>query len=312
MPRIYVCGEALIDFVPVTSDSGSAYLPKPGGSPFNAAKAAALAGADVSFLGGLSTDLFGDQMVAELTAHGVDATLAPRSADPTTLAFVDFATGDPRYAFFNNGTATAKMAPDANALRPEPGDILDIGSVSLIDLPGADNITGFAQALSDRMMLAIDPNARPSMIEDRLVWDARMATLFDAAAIIKISSEDLEYIHPGLAHDAFAQIRIDAGTALVMVTDGANGARAWTRSGSSHVPTPQVTLADTVGAGDTFMGNALAWIQRKGVNGPADLAALGPEALTELLQIATMAAAINCTRIGCMPPKLSDVTAALG
>ena len=74
MARIYVCGEAIVDFVQVPAGDSVAYQPLAGGSPFNITKAAAQAGSPASFLGALSTDLFGQMMLADLEAHGVDTT----------------------------------------------------------------------------------------------------------------------------------------------------------------------------------------------------------------------------------------------
>ncbi|MFZ9684156.1 MAG: PfkB family carbohydrate kinase [Gemmobacter sp.] len=73
MARLWFMGEALIDFVPVTAaDGGRAYAPRCGGSPMNAAKAAAIAGAEVAFMGALSTDMFGEMLARDLLAHGID------------------------------------------------------------------------------------------------------------------------------------------------------------------------------------------------------------------------------------------------
>jgi len=62
---------------------------------------------------------------------------------------------------------------------------------------------------------------------------------------------------------------------------------------------PVVTVVDTVGAGDTFWGNCLGdWVLQPG--NAADRVA------TTLSQ-AMQAAAINCTRAGCQPPKYSEL-----
>ena len=44
--------------------------------------------APVSFFCRISTDFFGDMLLDYLHENGVDTTFCPRSADPTTLAFV--------------------------------------------------------------------------------------------------------------------------------------------------------------------------------------------------------------------------------
>lgn len=308
MPRLFVCGEALIDFVPAPAANGeAAYVPKPGGSPFNAAKAAARAGADVSFVGAFSDDFFGDQLVADLESAGVDCALSGRKSDPTTLAFVDFATGGPRYAFFNNGSANANMAPDTAALSMGPGDILDVGSISLIDTPGADNITDFAVALGQQTMLSIDPNARPGMIVDRPGWDRRIERLFDVATIIKLSVDDLDYIAPQTTPDDFAISRIRTGAALVVVTDGEGGATAFTADTRTTAPAYEVPVADTVGAGDTLMGSMLAWIGRNSVATAAALGDLTEDQLAAMLRYATVAAGLNCRHAGCNPPDHAEI-----
>ena len=312
MPRLFVCGEALIDFVPTPGQDGEgAYVPKPGGSPFNAAKAAARAGADVSFVGAFSDDFFGDQLVADLEAAGVDCALSARMTAPTTLAFVDFATGSPRYAFFNNGSANANMAPDPAALDLGPGDIVDVGSISLIDTPGADNITDFAVAVGNRAMVSIDPNARPGMIVDRAAWDRRIERLFAVASVIKLSVDDLDYIAPGTVPGDFAAARIADGAALVVVTDGEGGATAYGAAATVQVPAYILDVVDTVGAGDTLMGAMLTWIGRAGAADTAAVAALSDAQLTEMLIYGTTAAALNCRHAGCNPPAHAEIEQAV-
>ena len=57
---IVSCGEALIDFVPATTPAGeAAYVPRPGGSPFNVALTVGRLGVPAGFLGSVSTDFFG-------------------------------------------------------------------------------------------------------------------------------------------------------------------------------------------------------------------------------------------------------------
>lgn len=312
MPKLNICGEALIDFVPFEGAEGqTGYTPKPGGSPYNAAKAAARAGADVSFLGAISSDFFGDQLKQHLEESGVYCDAVPRSRHPSTLAFVDLSSGDPRYAFFNNDTSTANMAPTAAMIDPQPGDILDVGSISLNDLPGADNITDFAVAMSRQMMVAIDPNARPGMIEDWPAWHSRMARLLEIASIIKLSVEDLQIIAPHQTAEQFARHHLEKSAGLVIVTDGGEGATGYSGTATHKAPTPEIVLADTVGAGDTLMGTMLAWILDQGLSDAGALRNLDEAGLTQMLRFATSAAAINCQSVGCNPPTRAEIEAFL-
>lgn len=311
MARIYVCGEALIDFVPASLEDGQGFLSLPGGSPFNIAKAAAQAGSDVAFLGAMSTDIFGDRLIADLAAHSVDTSQTPRSDDPSTLAFVDTSSGEPQYAFFDRQSAAANMDPTGIELAKTPGDILTVGSISLIPQPAANNIVRFAKSMSDQMMIAIDPNIRANMIVDRPDWENRVNALFDISTIVKISAEDLDYLRPGMSHEDFAQDLLDRGVALVVVTGGGDGALAMTKTVRCRAKGTRVDVVDTVGAGDTFMGNLLAGLQRHGAQTTDQISALAETDLVHILQLSNVSAGINCTRKGCQPPTLAETMATI-
>ena len=60
---IICCGEALIDMVPVLSESGQAsFTPLVGGAIFNTAIGLGRLGTQVGMLSGVSNDLFGQQL----------------------------------------------------------------------------------------------------------------------------------------------------------------------------------------------------------------------------------------------------------
>ncbi|MDO7685812.1 MAG: PfkB family carbohydrate kinase, partial [Loktanella sp.] len=103
---ILCAGEALIDMLPRQSTSGeNAFAPLAGGSVFNTAIALGRLDAHVQFFSGLSSDLFGDVLRAELTASKVDSSPASISDRPTTLAFVKLTNGHASYAFYDENTA---------------------------------------------------------------------------------------------------------------------------------------------------------------------------------------------------------------
>src|SRR5512140_3699315 len=97
--RIAQLGEALIDF---TSTGPLAFQGHPGGSPLNTAVACARLGQPTEFLTQLSTDLFGERLLAYLEENGVDTRYVLRSSAPSTMAFVEHLPGTNRYAFFRN------------------------------------------------------------------------------------------------------------------------------------------------------------------------------------------------------------------
>ena len=104
---IVVAGEALIDLVLAVDGSVSAKL---GGGPFNVARTLGRLGAEVSFLGTISTDRFGTQLFDQLHADRVDPVATVRTDSPTTLAAAELdPTGSARYRFYFNGTSAPAL-----------------------------------------------------------------------------------------------------------------------------------------------------------------------------------------------------------
>ncbi|MCE2521826.1 MAG: carbohydrate kinase [Rhodobacteraceae bacterium] len=308
MKKVWVLGEALIDFVPLIANGETAFVPRNGGSPYNAAKAAARQGAEVGFLGALSTDLFGDKLAGELLREGIDTASTPRLSNPTTLAFVELESGEPRYAFFNTATATQMTNPDAEI---GTNDILHVGSISLVDQPGADNIANFALRNADRVILSVDPNARPVMTPDVEDWRNRLFRLIDAADIVKLSDEDLALLAPGASAEEFAGKLIGNGVPLVVVTTGPEGAFARSAVAETRVGGHRIEIVDAVGAGDTVTGTILAQAASRNLSSGTEIAALDANALREILELAIASAAVNCMRSGCNPPTLDEARAFL-
>lgn len=313
MQTIWVAGEALIDFVPVDTALGSGFVPHCGGSTYNAAKACARLGAEVQFIGPLSTDLFGQRLAQDLTEFGVGIGFAARVPDPTTLAFVEFHGADARYAFFNHGSATQMTDLAGFKGTIKPGDILHVGSISLIDLPGAKNLARFAAAQPMGVLVSVDPNVRPGMIRDADAWRTRMTRILDRADIIKLSVEDLAFLFPDLAPETFSARFLNTGCALVIVTFGEGGAHLATQSASARVPAFPGPVRDTVGAGDTVTGAILSSLTARSIRHVRQLQRLTDADLADIGQRAMAAAWLNCQHSGCHPPKLQDVeTACMG
>src|ERR1035441_6173963 len=140
---IVSCGEALIDFVPARTTAGEgAYVARPGGSPFNVAVTVGRLGYPAGFLGSVSSDFFGGQLLAALHKSNVDARYVSRLDRPSTLAFVNLESVEPEYTFYDSEAAHRFWAPGGEIARDVT--LLHFGSLSLIDEPAADH---FAQLI---------------------------------------------------------------------------------------------------------------------------------------------------------------------
>lgn len=300
---IVCCGEALIDFLPrVTSDGAEAFQPFVGGSIFNTAVALGRLGVPAGFLGGLSSDLFGDMLRREMAASHVDFSFSPISNRPSTLAFVKLVEGHARYCFFDEGSADRMLTPEALPQIGPHVKALHFGSFSLIVEPCGSAYEALLAREHEARVINLDPNIRSGFVTDREATLARIARLAAMADILKISDEDAAWIMPDIAIEEAAKAWLAKGAKLVVVTRGARGALAFTRAHRVAIPGLEVKVADTVGAGDTFSAGLLAALHRAGKLTKSAIAELGEADLRAALAVAARAAAITVSRPGADPP----------
>lgn len=301
-------GDALIDFVPVTRDGEEAFVPKPGGAVLNTATALARLGQDVTFLGGVSTDLFGDQLIRHMEREGIETAHVTRTANDSTLAFVTLAGGEARYAFYDDTSAGRRWTGVEDV--PE-ADCLHIASVTLIADPSASAYADLAERVSPSMVVSLDPNCRPTLIRDRAPYAERIKRIAEVSHIVRFSEEDFDYLYPGAEENLVAIELLVGAPKLILVSRGPNGATAYWSGGRVDMAALPVDLADSIGAGDTFHAGVLTALAHAGKLSHAGLAGLDRETVTAALRFAITAAALNCERLGCNPPDLAEVEARL-
>jgi len=303
--QIAVAGEALIDFL---NTGPLAFQGHFGGSPFNTAIAAARLGAATGYLTQLSTDMFGQPLRSYLEENGVDTSLVLTSDAPSTLAFVERLAGTNRYVFLAKHSADAGYAPDPLPDLPPENVFLQFGSVSLLNEPAATTITNLVAKHHGRCIIGFDPNVRPTVIPDMDAYRRRAEGWLGQTHLLKISDEDVALLVPGARFEDCATRWFGLGVRAVVVTRGGEGASLF-RPGAPRldVTPPKVTVADTVGAGDTFTAGLLTGLLDAGVRKVADLSGLADEAWNRALAFAATAAALNCTRAGCNPPLRAEV-----
>lgn len=304
-----VIGEALIDLV-VSDDRPGAVAARPGGGPFNTARTLARLGQRVTFLGGLADDGFGRMLRESLDRDGVLVGIAPLSGVPTTLSVADVdRRGAARYRFYLSGTSAALLdGPTLAAAIPADVTMVHAGAVALAMEPIASAIEQVITGrLDPSVLVMIDPNCRPATIADRDGYLARLWHILSRTDVVKVSTEDLAYLFPGMAPRRAATDLLDRGPRLVLVTDSARPALALSASASASASwevseeVPVVRVADTIGAGDAFGGAFLAWWARNGY----DRASLrDPTPVRDALRFAVHVAALTCTRTGAEPPTL--------
>ena len=292
---IWVCGEVLIDLIP---GADGVRVPHVGGGPANTAKALARLGHDVQFIDGISTDEYGVAARKELIDDEVKLDLALTSDQPTCLAIVSLdANGGASYEFKIDGTATfdfdLKWLPDPSRYKPQ---VLHIGTLVTVIQPGADVLYDWAMQVAEFAPIVFDPNIRPSVMGDHDLYEAAVEKWAALSSVIKVSDDDMAWLYPGQKYEDVAKRWLNDGAALVVVTRGSNGIIGFTANGSVEVDGAKITVADTVGAGDTVGAIIVEAMIEKGI------LALTGDVLKATLHRAAVAAGITCSRKGAQPP----------
>ena len=301
---ILSCGEALIDMLPRTTTLGEpAFAPHAGGAVFNTAIALGRLGVPAGFFSGLSTDMLGEILADTLAASHVDTTLCARSSRPTTVAFVKLVNGQATYAFYDENTAGRLLSPSDLPTLPDTVKTLFFGGISLVNDPAASTYEALQAREATTRVTMIDPNIRPGFIAGREdEYRPRIDRMIGRADIVKLSDEDLHWLMGAGDLEPLARKIIAKGPKLVFITEGAAGASAITATKNRFIAARPVTVADTVGAGDTFNAGALAALHQSGALTKTRLAALTDAELDAALTLGTRAAAITVSRAGANPP----------
>jgi len=293
---IVSCGEALVDLVPE---------PIAGGGPMNVAIAAARLGVPAAFVGAISTDTFGDLLWQHIESNGVDLTLCPRLDAPTARAVVEHVP-ELRFRFEGEGTADALLdSADLSRLGPGP-HIVHGGTLGMFRGMTAETLARLAETHDG--IVSLDCNVRPQIIDDRARWHHFHDRWLAHTNIYKGSDEDFDWIWPGRSIESCAAELISTGTEVVVLTRGKEGLSIITAGGELRAAAPEITVVDTVGAGDTIVGALLSSLWNHGDGtGRSQLSEISQSDWTAFAERAVAAAAITCSRPGADPPYLVEL-----
>ncbi|MFF3627470.1 ribokinase [Streptomyces sp. NPDC002164] len=266
--------------------TGREFRTIPGGKGANQAVAAARAGGDVTMIGAVGDDTYGTLLRSGLEHAGVDTDLLHTAEGPS---------------------GTAHIVVD------------DLGGNSIVVIPGANGTVtalghGETAAIAATELLLLQLELPLSVVTDgaRVARAHGVRTLLTPSPVRPLPSELLDCVdllipneHEASAltgvTDPHAAAQILLGRVPeVVVTLGAKGCLYAARDGEPVVlPAPEVTVVDTTGAGDTFVGTlAVALGERRPVS--------------EALAWATSAAALCVQRPGSSVsmPYRSEIDAA--
>jgi len=307
-----VLGSANMDIVVRTTRApragetilGRDYALYPGGKGANQAVAASRAGANVTFIGCLGRDPYGDSLTQALIADGIDTSGIIRTATPTGVAIITVETSGENRIIVIPGANHALTEADFPVLT-RPGVLLaqlEIPVPVVLAAAAAHRAAGGTTILNISPIAGLDA---PTLAALRDAADILLVNETEAAGLLGLDRLATPQT-PAPETPAFETAAIDlaADRRAAIITLGAEGvvwaATTPTTTTTGHLPRHQVTTVDTTGCGDAFAGAFAAAIER-GTPIPAAVA------------IGNAAGALAATRPGAQPamPTEAEITALL-
>ncbi len=299
MGKIVTLGEVVSDIYRDESESDVElpFTARPGGAPANVAVAAARLGSEAAFIGSVGEDLFGDFILRALEAEDVDTSAVRRCEPPTrtSLAFVEItADGDRSFTFYRSDPAADELLSAEDVTREvlSGASFVNFGSIPLIKEPSRSAIHRAADLAEELdVPLAFDVNFREHLWKSPEAAREAADPLLDRSRIIKMGDDELSPMLGTEDPQEAAEMLLDRGVTMVLVSLGPEGAFYATRDFSGDVPAFEVECVDATGAGDAFLAASLVHL----AEGDWDEARV-----REAVRRGTAAGAIACTGYGAM------------
>lgn len=299
-------GEALVDVV----SRGGEVTEHVGGSPANVAFGLGRLGHGVSLAAWIGRDRRGRRITEACRSADVRLVAGSDAAPRTSVADAAIdARGQATYTF--DLTWVLPTVPDLDRV----GHV-HTGSIAATLEPGGSQVVQALRTAAPTATISYDPNARPTVMGSPDRVRGRVEEIVALADVVKASDEDIEWLYPGAEITDVMRSWLGLGAGLVVVTRGGDGASflAGTFSEPTHLPGRSVPLADTVGAGDSFMSGLVSGLLDDGLlGGPeprgrlrgADAAALRPA-----IDRAVATSGITVRRAGAYAPTREELVGA--
>ena len=221
--------------------------------------------------------------------------------------------GKASYSFYRDGVADRQVnAADMTAqCAAQPGlKVAVTGCLALVADDSGKYLPWLQAQRAAGRLVVVDANLRPAIVPDMAAYRASVMAALGQAHIVKVSDDDLVtlgFSAPDPLEAARELLQATSATWLAL-TLGPRGAVLLHRDGrgwASAEPAP-VKVADTVGAGDTFLAGLLAALLERPVVQSArnaDEMVLETVDVQHILAHAVASASLCVMQTGCVPPS---------
>ena len=284
-------GEALWDMLPEGK--------KIGGAPANFAYHVSQFGLSSCVVSAIGDDSLGKEIIENFASKGLNHHIA-QVPYPTGTVQVDIdQAGIPQYEIKENvAWDNIPYTAHVEALA-ENTKAVCFGSLAQRSVVSRSTINRFLDAMpqTDDTLIVFDINLRQGFYNKEILCNS-----MKRCNILKINDEELILVsrmfgYPGIDLQDKCWILLGKyNLKMLILTCGINGSYVFTPGHVSFQPTPQVEVADTVGAGDSFTAAFIASL-------------LKGKSVTEAHHLAVQTSVYVCTQNGAMPLLPAQLTA---
>ncbi|MCM1370140.1 MAG: carbohydrate kinase [Candidatus Amulumruptor caecigallinarius] len=283
-------GEALWDILPEGK--------KIGGAPANFAYHVGQFGLDSCAVSAIGDDALGKELLENFDRKGVNYHIDTVPYPTGTVQVEIDQTGIPQYDIKENvAWDNIPFTPELKKLAGKTTAVC-FGSLAQRNVVSRDTINMFLDAIPEdnNAMVVFDVNLRQGFYNKDILCHS-----MERCNILKINDEELVTVsrmfgYPGIDLQDKCWILLGKyNLKMLILTCGINGSYVFTPGRVSFQPTPKVEVADTVGAGDSFIAAFISSILRG-------------ETVEKAHMKAVRTSAFVCTRQGAMPTLPSEIT----
>jgi len=285
MKKVLVVGSINMDMVvrvshtPLPGETvlGGDFETFPGGKGANQAVAAARMGAEVTMVGRVGNDDFGNTLIQGLVEDDIKTTHVIKDAEtPSGVAMIAVATDGENIIVVASGANHKVSVEDVNRAR----DLMREADILLIQLECPLEVVAAAVELADAYDLPVVVNPAPAQKLSK--------ALLSQVDYLTPNEGELSTLTGETNIDKSIQIIRKWGVKHLVVTLGHNGTRVVSADMDQHLPAYSVTAVDTTAAGDAFNG-ALAVALAEG------------KPLLDAVKLGMAAGALSVTKRGAQP-----------
>ena len=254
MSKVLIVGEILIDLV--ENENGFKY--SIGGAPFNVAYNMSSLGDEVTFVGQVGDDYFGNFILDKLREKDNLTLSIEKLKDKNTTIALNVIDGKNRkYSFIRKNTADYAYNSDfLKNIDLQNYDLIHLGSLFLSDENSRKVIKELIKKAKEyNIPISFDVNFRPDIFDESDNVFEIYKYIFNEVDLIKFSDEETQFFFKDVNTDR--EIFDKLNSKCLLISKGSKGASALTEKDTYMHNSFKVKIKDTVGAGDSFYSGFL-------------------------------------------------------